>query len=585
MGPDILLGRDLITDEPVRLSLKSRMNGLYVLGKQGRGKTNLLLSLIIQDLYSNHGLCVLDPHGDLTVDILGNIPPHREHDVYLLDLQDTQHPFAFDLFADVDPADEESLATGEERVVGIFKKVWGDSSWGPRLEDLLGNAVHVLLRNPGMTLADFPRLLTKAEYRQQLLQAVTHPDVLDYFEHEYTPLTPKAQANIYGTIMNKVRKFLRHPLLGRIVSQSGATVDFREIMAKRNILLVRLSTKYEEATSLLGTSIVLRLFETTLDRQNVAAANRPPFALYADEFQLFATPTFGHFLQQARKYNVATTLAHQVRSQLSGELQDAVKGAVNVVTFQVLTDDAREMAHEYDSNRAVSLPGNLLVWALKHSDPTIQNAATELLQSLPYVTVRYDEETPALPIDALTHFFERRLRQAVREGNARATPFPAQYWYGTYDLETGGYARIADAFAILRDRLLLSKRIDAGILSDLPIGYAAAKLEQRNGAMRQAVLHFPLAVTADRSTIVKMLFDHDGRLPDSWPQSLNPAYIEAGLRARRIRQHNRARYQRLAPQREIPRPESRSAPPTPPLLSMEKDMFSRAPVLFEVDLD
>src|SRR4051812_20551023 len=169
---DTLVGHDLTGDTAVWLSLRSRMSGLYMLGKQGRGKTNALLSLIIQDLHQGHGLCVLDPHGDLTVDILACTPAHREQDVILLDLQDSAHPFAFDLFAGIDPTDLASLAMGEERLIGIFKKVWGEVSWGPRLEDLLANAVHVLLANPGTTLAELPRLLTDAAYRQQLLAAV-----------------------------------------------------------------------------------------------------------------------------------------------------------------------------------------------------------------------------------------------------------------------------------------------------------------------------------------------------------------------------------------------------------------------------
>ncbi len=96
---------------------------------------------------------MLDPHGDLIADTLALVPPEREDDVILLDLQDTAHPFAFDLFAGIDPTNPDSLATGEERIVGIFKKVWGDVSWGPRLEDLLANAAHTLFMNPGTTLA------------------------------------------------------------------------------------------------------------------------------------------------------------------------------------------------------------------------------------------------------------------------------------------------------------------------------------------------------------------------------------------------------------------------------------------------
>src|SRR6185436_18355294 len=98
------------------------------------------------------------------------------------------------------------------------------------------------------------------------------------------------------------------------------------------------------------------LLEAVLARQDVPAQRRSPFCLYADEVQLFATPNFGDFLQQARKYAVATTIAHQLRSQLPSELQDAVKGAVNVVSFQVMSDDAREMAREYVARRSAPLP-------------------------------------------------------------------------------------------------------------------------------------------------------------------------------------------------------------------------------------
>jgi hypothetical protein len=578
-----LIGRDLTSDAPVWLSLRSRMSGLYVLGKQGRGKTNLLLSLIIQDLYQ-HGLCVLDPHGDLTTDILACVPAHREQDVVLLDLHDTEHPFAFDLFAGVDPDDPGSLATGEERIVGVFKKVWGDVSWGPRLEDLLANAVHVLLMNPGTTLADLPRLLTDGVYREQLLRAVTSPIVRDYFAVEYAPLTPKGQAAVYGPLLNKVRAFLRHPLLGRIVSQPGATVDFREVMAERKILLVRLDARLREATSLLGTAIVLRLFEAALERQDVPAAKRPPFCLHADEFQLFATPTFADFLQQARKYAVATTLAHQLRSQLPAELRDAVKGAVNVVAFQTLTDDAREMAREYVSKPA-ALPDDLFRWAVNHSDPVIRRAAGEVLASIPFVTVRYDDDGLDLSLRQKAAFFERRLRQAVREGSSRAGPFPPSFWYGAYDLEQGDYARLAEGFATLRDRLLATRRIEADDLADLPIGVAAAKLERSDGRMRQCLLRVPLAITPDHSFVVTSLVDRAGPLPEAWPEEIDPAFVAAGLRARRIRERARAIPIPTASVPPAEAPAIDQAPlPAPPLAPTRRST-RRLPVQAEVDIE
>jgi hypothetical protein len=553
------------------------MSGLYVIGKQGRGKTNFLLNLVAQDLHQGIGLCVMDPHGDLTTDVLACVPPHREDDVLLFDLQDPAHLVGFDLFAGVNPADPASLAAGEERVIGAFKKVWGGVSWGPRLEDLLANCVHVLLLNPGTTLAQLPDLLGDATFRARLLRAVGNPVVLGYFANEYDPLTPRAQAAIYAPVMNKVRAFLRHPLLGEVVSRPGETIDFRRVMARRQILLVRLNAKLPEATSLLGTAIVLRLFEAAVERQELPAASRPPFALYADEFQLFATPTFGDFLQQARKYAVATTVAHQVRSQLDGPLQDAVKAAVNVVTFQVMSDDAREMAREYASNAKPRVPRSPLRWAVNHSDPAIRRAGEAILASIPFVHVRYEEDAPALTVGQKIAFFERRLRQAVLDDDGRATAFPSAYWYGTYDLYEGHYASLKEGFATLQARLLAGKRLEAGDLARLPTGVAAAKLEWADGGMRQFLLRVPLAITPDHSQVVKTVFDHEGPLPERWPPEIDPRHLDVALRARRIRERIRGSH---APIPAPPRPAVPAASEPPPSSSEPPFPFRR-----EVEID
>jgi hypothetical protein len=264
--------------------------------------------------------------------------------------------------------------------------------------------------------------------------------------------------------------------------------------------------------------------------------------LYADEFQRFATTTFSRFLQEARKYQVGTTLAHQLRSQLTSDLQDAVKGAVNIVSFQVLTDDARELAHEFTSHRGVSLPDDLFTWAGQHSDPVIRDAAFKIIVSIPSIQVRYDDEQPDLNYKQKLEFFHRRLRQAVREGNAHATPYPSAYWYGTYDLSHGDYALLSEGFAVLRDRLLATKRLDPDDLANLPKGCAAAKLERPDGSMQQYLLRFPLAITEDHSLIVKTLFDREGPPPQTWPSDLDQASVAAGLRARRIRERNRRLY-------------------------------------------
>ena len=80
-----LIGDDIKTKGPVHLADPGRRLGTYVVGVTGTGKSTLLLNLVMADIEAGDGVCLLDPHGDLTEDLLGRIPPERVDDVILFD--------------------------------------------------------------------------------------------------------------------------------------------------------------------------------------------------------------------------------------------------------------------------------------------------------------------------------------------------------------------------------------------------------------------------------------------------------------------------------------------------------------------
>ena len=47
-----------------------RRRHLYIIGKSGVGKSKMLELLIRQDIAYGHGVCLIDPHGDLIDNIL-----------------------------------------------------------------------------------------------------------------------------------------------------------------------------------------------------------------------------------------------------------------------------------------------------------------------------------------------------------------------------------------------------------------------------------------------------------------------------------------------------------------------------------
>lgn len=55
-----------------------------------------------------------------------------------------------------------------------------------------------------------------------------------------------------------------------------------------------------------------------MTRADTPEAERRDFGLYVDEFQNFATDTFGEILSEARKYRLALIMAHQFIAQIGG---------------------------------------------------------------------------------------------------------------------------------------------------------------------------------------------------------------------------------------------------------------------------
>jgi hypothetical protein len=355
MSESVVLGRDTKTGELVQLANDARRQGLYVIGRNGTGKTTLLLNLIVQDMKAGLGLCVLDPHGDLTRDILARVPKEREQDIILLNPLDADYPFGLNLFECADPKNPILAARTCSQVMQVFKKMWGpdspNPSWGPQLEDLLRNAVITLIANQGYTLAELPMLLEKPDFRGRLLGNLGNDQVRNFWRETYNPMNPTDQREYRMSTLNKVREFLIQPIAECIVGQSKSTVDFRAAMDQGKIVLAPLPAGLlgDDLVTLLGSLIVGRVLNAALSRISVPESQRRPFHLYADEYHRFAVSDFAVLLAEARKFAVGTTVAHQWRDQLDSANRGATLNAANLVVFRVWgANDAQELAAEFD---------------------------------------------------------------------------------------------------------------------------------------------------------------------------------------------------------------------------------------------
>jgi hypothetical protein len=326
------------------LTTHQRSTHTYVIGQPGTGKSRALESWIMQDIFAGRGVCVIDPHGDLYNNLTFRIAkfPRLWGRVILVDPMDKKWTVGINPLKAIHGQNKERVSLF---MIDIMVKVWGlQSSSTPRLLWLLTNTF-LALSELDLSLTDLPEFLLNQDFRTSLLPKISNLEVKRYFTEEF----PHTKAGIHQWVtpaLNKIGGFLFDPDIRPLLS-SQKTLDFREIMDKRKILLVKLSKGMlgEGSSALLGAFIVARIQKAALSRAD--AIKRIPFYLYLDEFQNYTTDNIIDILAESRKYNLSMTLAHQYLDQLSNSISNAVLNTAGTITvFRVGHKDANRLAKE-----------------------------------------------------------------------------------------------------------------------------------------------------------------------------------------------------------------------------------------------
>jgi CxxC-x17-CxxC domain-containing protein len=336
-----------------------RRRHMYVIGKTGMGKTNLLENLAIQDIQNGHGIAFVDPHGDTAEKLIKAIPSNRINDVIYFNPADQDFPIAFNVMEKVSPEYRHLVASG---LVGVFKKIWADS-WGPRLEYILRNAILALLEYPGSTLLGVTRILVDKSYRERVVEKVTDPVVRSFWVDEFTQWNDRVLQEVISPIQNKVGQFLTSALIRNIVGQTASSFDIRDVMDNKKILILNLSKGRigEDNSALFGAMIITKIQLAAMARVDMPEEKRNDFYLYVDEFQNFSTESFANILSEARKYHLNLILANQYVTQIDEKVRDAIFGnAGSIVSFRVGATDAEFLEKEFEpvftANDIVNLP-------------------------------------------------------------------------------------------------------------------------------------------------------------------------------------------------------------------------------------
>jgi hypothetical protein len=340
---------------------KNRRGHIYLIGKTGTGKSTLMANMMISDIKQGNGAALVDPHGDLTEEILDSIPEERIADVIYFNPADTEFPIAFNPLEKVLPDGRYLVASG---LISVFKKIWPDF-WGPRLEHILRHGLLTLLEVPNSSLLDLPRLLVNKTFRAEIIAKVSDQQVREFWYYEFERYSAWLRSEAVSPVLNKVGQFLTSPVLRNIVGQRRNTFDMKTAMDEGKILIVNLAKGRlgEDVTSLLGAMIVTKIQLAAMSRSRVPEGERRPFYLFVDEVHNFLTLSFANILSESRKYGLNLTVAHQYIEQLDEPIRAAIFGNIGtIISFRVGAEDAKFLAREFypvfNESDLVNLPNH-----------------------------------------------------------------------------------------------------------------------------------------------------------------------------------------------------------------------------------
>ena len=341
-----------VTNRRVSLSQTRRTMHLALLGKTGTGKSSLLKYLCLQDIEAGRGFVYFDLHGDATPFLLRAIAAQEwKQQEHLSDRVIVISPSDREMSVGLNPLDGEPDFVALAEIAELLKMYWGLDRFGARTDELLRNALFVLAAN-GLTLLELGTLLTHQGFRAGCLKRVPNPEVQQYFELRYNPLSEPMRATMREPILNKISAFTADPRFRHIVGPPKSTFSLREAMDQGYWVIVNLDKGRLGAHAVTLGGLLFTMLKNAL----FARERRSLYTIYADEMQnLIANATdVETMLSEARKFGVGVVSANQFLDQYPAPMRAAILSIGTHCFFQLSSADAVVVSGMLDGGKSMT---------------------------------------------------------------------------------------------------------------------------------------------------------------------------------------------------------------------------------------
>jgi hypothetical protein len=326
-----------------------------ILGKTGQGKSFFLRHLAAQDVRARRGFVFFDLHGDTMPFVLRLVAAEERRtgadlSERLIVIEPADAEFSIGLNVLEAQQDQQNYVQLAE-FAQILKSRWHLDSLGPRTEELLRNALHVLADN-NLTLLELAPLLTSPTFRAACMNRVQDTEVASYFRTRFDTRSEAMQGVYRDAILNKISGFTADLRFRHILGQERSTFSLLDAMDRGQWVILNLDKgRLGEQASTLGSLLLTKLKNALFARKR-----RQLFTLYCDEIQNLVAYDAGldTLLSEARKFGISVVSANQFLEQYPPQMRAAVMAVGTHIFFQLSSTDAERMSSALDGGKRLS---------------------------------------------------------------------------------------------------------------------------------------------------------------------------------------------------------------------------------------
>lgn len=319
--------------KPLHIPEATRFAGTWIVAPPGRGKTNLLHSMIAYDLKQNATIILMDSKGDL-------INSYRGYgDVVIIE----------PATANINPLQLGSSTRSVDFLEYIFSSLL-ETAMTALQKTLFRSVLTVLLKVPNATLETFRQVLTTGiePYQQYLSQC--DPATEDFFTvGKPTEFNSPTYKETKQQILWRLRLILSNEYLRSIFTSPTTNVPFNELLDSGKTIIIDNSKDDlgEEGAEFFGRFFIAMTWMAAVSRSRLRPEQKVPVCFYIDECQgvIRRDTKITTILDECRSQKIALILAHQRVAQINPDVMDALNNCA--IRLANSDDDAETLAKRF----------------------------------------------------------------------------------------------------------------------------------------------------------------------------------------------------------------------------------------------